>query len=48
MTEMKLIWMVKTITEKSLIGRGHYLKSRRLNRAVKIRGIALPMNSLSR
>jgi hypothetical protein len=40
--------MVITITEKSLSWRGHYLKSRRLNRAVKIREIALPMNSLSR
>ena len=33
--------MVITITEKSLIGRGHYLKSRRLNRAVEILGIAV-------
>jgi hypothetical protein len=38
---MKLIWMVITITEKSLSGRGHYLKAGRLNRAVKICGIAL-------
>ena len=45
---MKLIWMVIMITVEWVSGRGHYLKSRGLNRAVKIRGIALPMNSLSR
>jgi len=39
--EMQLIWMVITISEKTIHRKGHYLISRRLNRAVKILGIAL-------
>jgi len=46
MTEMKVIWMVIMITVEWVSGRGHYLQLRGLNRAVEIRGIALPMNSL--
>jgi hypothetical protein len=48
MTEMKLIFRVIMITVEWVRGVEHYLKLRGLNRAVKIRGIALLMNSLSR
>jgi hypothetical protein len=44
---MPLIWMVITISEKTIRRRGHYLISRRLNRAVKILGNNL-MNPLPR
>jgi len=45
---MKLMFRVIMITVEWESGREHYLKLRALNRAVKIRRIALSMNSLSR
>jgi len=44
---MQLIWIVITISEKTIHRKGHYLISRRLNRAVEILGNNL-MNSLPR
>jgi hypothetical protein len=48
MTEMGLLFRVKMITVEWVRGEEHYLKLRELNRVVKIRAIALSMNSLSR